>query len=192
MRILCFGDSNTFGYDPRALSGGRYGAQSRWVDLLAQQSGWEVVNAGENGREIPSWDYELQDVLQLLSCCEPLDLLIVLLGYNDLLQGLSAEAVAARMEHFLRQVPLAHGNILLIGPPPMKRGAWVESDQLVADCVRLCTLYGSLAHELGIRFVDAGKWKIDMAFDGVHFSEQGSRFFAQKLLAALCDLLCEV
>ena len=53
MRVLCFGDSNTYGYDPRSYFGGRYPAISRWVDLLAAKTGWDVINAGENGREIP-------------------------------------------------------------------------------------------------------------------------------------------
>lgn len=52
MRILCFGDSNTCGYDPRGFFGDRYGAEDRWVDLLAKQTGHECINAGANGREI--------------------------------------------------------------------------------------------------------------------------------------------
>ena len=37
MKMLCFGDSNTYGYDPRSYFGGQYPAQHRWVDLLAQK-----------------------------------------------------------------------------------------------------------------------------------------------------------
>ena len=46
MNVLCFGDSNTYGYDPRGYFGGRYDAGSRWVDLLAlndvEADGWLV------------------------------------------------------------------------------------------------------------------------------------------------------
>ena len=52
MKILCFGDSNTYGYDPRSYFGGQYPAKHRWVDLLAQKLDCKAVNAGENGREI--------------------------------------------------------------------------------------------------------------------------------------------
>ncbi len=38
--VLCFGDSNTYGYDPRSYFGGRYDADSRWVDILAAKTGW--------------------------------------------------------------------------------------------------------------------------------------------------------
>ena len=37
MRLLCFGDSNTYGYDPRSYLGGRYGETVRWPCLLAER-----------------------------------------------------------------------------------------------------------------------------------------------------------
>ena len=67
MRLLCFGDSNTYGYDPRSYFGSRYDAANRWVDLLAAKTGWELLNAGQNGREIPRRAHELQQVQQLLT-----------------------------------------------------------------------------------------------------------------------------
>jgi lysophospholipase L1-like esterase len=38
-----------------------------------------------------------------------------------------------------------------------------------------------VAGELGIAFLDAGQWEIALAFDGVHFSEEGHRMFAQNI-----------
>ena len=46
MKILCFGDSNTYGYDPRSYFGGQYPAQNRWVDLLAQKLDCKAVRRG--------------------------------------------------------------------------------------------------------------------------------------------------
>jgi len=57
-RILCFGDSNTYSYDPRSYLGGRYPASVRWTALL-QAAGWTVVNEGENGRCIPQMEIEV-------------------------------------------------------------------------------------------------------------------------------------
>ncbi len=54
MEVICFGDSNTYGYNPRGYFGGRYDADSRWVDILAAETDWTVYNMGQNGREIPS------------------------------------------------------------------------------------------------------------------------------------------
>ncbi|HIT31090.1 MAG TPA: lipase, partial [Candidatus Scatomorpha stercoravium] len=43
MKAVCFGDSNTWGYDPRSYFGGRYGEADRWPEILAAATGWEVV-----------------------------------------------------------------------------------------------------------------------------------------------------
>ena len=50
MNIICFGDSNTYGYDPRSYLGDRYDPDSRWVDILATKTGWTVRNLGTAGR----------------------------------------------------------------------------------------------------------------------------------------------
>ena len=52
MNVICFGDSNTYGYDPRSWLGGRYDAGSRWVYILTSETGWTIRNMGVNGREI--------------------------------------------------------------------------------------------------------------------------------------------
>ncbi len=182
MQILCFGDSNTYGYDPRGYFGDRYAAEDRWPDLLAKQTGWEVINAGANGREIPRKPYDLP----LLGVHAPVDMFLVMLGTNDLLQGASAKEVAARMETFLKQLLPHCKRILLIAPPPMKRGAWVDMDALVSESIQLTEEYKELAEELRIPFVDTQGWNIDLAFDGVHFSEAGHHTFAEKLWASIC------
>ena len=53
MKIISFGDSTTYGDDPRSRLRGRYVADSCWVDILAAETGWTVQNMGLNGREIP-------------------------------------------------------------------------------------------------------------------------------------------
>ena len=185
MKILCFGDSNTYGYDPRSYFGSQYPAEYRWVDLLAQKLGCKAVNAGENGREIPRREGELQRFDLMLSNQKPMDLLIVMLGGNDLLQGNSVEIVVQRMEVFLARIPLEKAQIVLIAPPLMKPGTWVTDERLLEDCVRLNAAYGTVAQKLGVHFVDATDWDIDVTFDGVHYSEKGHKTFAKNLYLAL-------
>ena len=188
MRVLCFGDSNTYGYDPRAVFGGRYPSEVRWTDRLAAGTGWDVVNAGENGREIPRREGELRRFTELVRREKP-DCLVVLLGGNDLLQGAAPGETAERMERFLRQVPaLPRERILLIGPPPVSRGAWVPSERLVQDAEELSRRYRALSEELGCRFADGGEWDVELCFDGVHFTEAGHAAFAEGLYQALQGL----
>lgn len=116
MKVICYGDSNTYGYDPRSWLGGRYDADSRWVDILAAETGWTVRNWGEPGQEIPPAAPALP---------AGTDRLILMLGGNDLLLGRSPEEAAARLEHLLSGFPLSPEQILLIAPPPMAPGEWV-------------------------------------------------------------------
>ena len=176
MTVICFGDSNTYGYDPRGYFGGRYDADSRWVDILASETGWTISIMGQNGREIPS---------SAPSFPSDTDLLIIMLGTNDLLQGRSPEQAAERLERFLSGVSLDRSRVLLIAPPPVTLGEWVPSPQLIDGSRAFARLCQALAERLGIRFADAGTWGIPLAYDGVHFTEQGHKAFAAGLLEEL-------
>lgn len=188
MKILCFGDSNTYGYDPRSFFGDRYPAQQRWPDLLARKLGCTVVNAGENGREIPTRDYQLRSFAQLLSSQQPVDLLIVMLGTNDLLQGNPAKAVCQRMSDFLEQIPLEREKLLLIGPPVLARGEWVPSDMLVREAAELNRQYKILARSLGIACMDAGEGRVPLAFDGVHLTGEGHCVLVQLIYEKILEV----
>ena len=175
-KVICYGDSNTFGYDPRSYFGGRYDAECRWVDILAARTGWELHNNGINGREIPRREAEFP---------ESADLLIVMLGTNDLLQGSSVDQVTNRMEVFLNGLTLEKDKVLLIAPPPMQPGEWVLGQGLIDASMQLAEAYQRLAKRLGVRFADAGKWDVSLAFDGVHFTEEGHKAFAEGLFKEL-------
>lgn len=172
MKVICFGDSNTFGYDPCARCGEPY--DRRWTDILAEKTGWQVINQGVNGREVPE---------EPVSIPADTDLFLVMLGTNDLLQLDTPEATAARMEGFLSGADPK--KVVLIAPPPMVYGDWVQDEELMEDSRRLAMLYEALCGRLGIRFLNAGTWQVPLAYDGVHFTQEGQAAFAQGLCNAL-------
>ncbi len=174
MKVVCYGDSNTYGYDPRGFFGGQY--DHPWPEILAVKTGWDVVNEGMNGREIPE---------RSVSFPEDTDLLIVVLGTNDLLQFWSPEAACEKMEQFLESLTPDRDKILLIAPPPMKFGEWVLDQGLIDNSITLAKYYKTLAECLGIRFADAGAWNISLAYDGVHLTEAGHRTFADGVIEYL-------
>ena len=190
-RILCYGDSNTYGYDPRSYLGGRYPKHIRWTGLL-EHAGWDVVNEGENGREIPTREWQFQTAVKTVTQAAPMDVVTVMLGANDLLQHavFTAEDVAARMERFLRKltIHISDTRLLLIAPPPMRPGEWVYEQRLLTESARLGACYRKLAEVLGIGFADAGIWNVETAYDGVHFSEAGHAAFAKGLLTQLSEM----
>ena len=169
MHIVCFGDSNTFGYDPRGFFGGRY--EKPWPSILAEQMDLPVVNEGQNGREIPGQGIAVSA-----------DLLIVMLGTNDLLQGASVQTAAERRERFLEQLKV---TVFLVAPPLMTRGSWVPASSLVDASAALGERYRELAVRRRIGFADAGHWQLPLCFDGVHLTEEGHRIFAEKLYEIL-------
>lgn len=184
MKVLCYGDSNTYGYDPRGFFGDRYPKESRWVDILAQKLKWEIRNEGQNGREIPRRPFQYQHVEEQLAQSVP-DVFVVTLGTNDLLRGVAAMDACSRMDAFLRYIQPKSKQLLLIAPPPMKRGEWVTEEKLIAESVKLAEAYQALSQKQGIAFVNAGQWNVELAFDGVHFTEAGHRGFAEGLYAHL-------
>ena len=125
MRILCFGDSNTYGYDPRSYFGGRYGPEERWVDLLSGLCGAECVNLGSNGRSIPRPGAGPAPGAG--------ERLIVMLGTNDILSGAAAEECAHRMEAFLSGCALTPGSALIVAPPALVPGEWTGSGGVIAE-----------------------------------------------------------
>ena len=187
MTLICFGDSNTWGYDSRSYLGGRYDEGTRWPCLLSSALGAEVRELGENGRCVPHTAAEHSRALAELRRAAPADWLLVMLGGNDLLTADEplAETPAARMELFLPRVralpALEQARTLLIAPPPFVRGAWVGTDRLVSESRRLAGLYGRVAARLGISFLDAGA--LPLQYDGVHFTEEAHRLLAGKLAA---------
>ncbi len=184
MKVICFGDSNTYGYDPRSWIGGRYAREDRWVDILADMTGWDVSNMGENGRAIPT---------KAAAFAEDADMIIVMLGTNDLLMGMEPEAVSEKMERFLSALDAGGAGdagmekIVLIAPPPVTAGEWVQDADTIGYSIRLAELYGKAAERCGVRFADAGKWNVSMTYDGVHFTEEGHRAFAEGLYRYLTD-----
>jgi len=172
MKIICFGDSNTWGYDPRGYFGGRY--DHPWPGMLAEKLCCTVMNWGENGREIPAGTVDFP---------AEADLVIIMLGTNDLLQGASPEAVCDRMKRFL--TALNREKVLLIAPPPMVLGEWVSDQNLVDYSSSIAKLYKTLSERLGARFADSGQWNVPIAFDGVHLTEKGHRVFGENLYKEL-------
>lgn len=174
MKILCLGDSNTYGYDPRSYIGSRYPESVRWTSGL---EGNEVINCGLNGMTVPR---SHNRAAGLIRSNDP-DLVVVMLGTNDLTGGLSAEQIAERMEAFLDSISSLGRPVLLIAPPVLQYGEWVMDDDIIEESGRLGDVYRELAERKGCLFADAGKWGIEMTFDGVHFSPEGHSVFAEHM-----------
>ena len=173
MVLLCFGDSNTWGFDPRLPLGGRY--ETPWPKLLADLTGHAVLNCGENGRTIPHSFAHVALLHRLVNETRP-DKLLIMLGTNDILSLFPGDpaAVGNRMERLLTHLreTFSSLSILLLAPPPV---------EIPVDSDGLAEVYAGIARRLEIDFVDTNQWNIPLAYDGVHFTEEGHTIFARQL-----------
>ncbi len=114
-----------------------------------------------------------------------------MLGTNDILQGQSAEAAAQQMASFLDAMlkSVGEAKMLLISPPALCPGDWVQSDDVIAESEQLARYYAHLAGARHIAFADAAKWGVGLAFDGVHFTKEGHGAFFEGAYAALKTLV---
>lgn len=193
-KIFCFGDSNTYGYDARSMVGERLPARQRWVDILHELSGWEVINGGMNGRKIPRDSWAVGDFDRELSACGAVDLVLIMLGTNDLLMSFhpDIEKIGVRMERFARHVlehPSVAGDgtrILLVAPPVTGLEA-IGQDGFGFDeeAGKFAACYREIAGRLGLRFADAAAWNPALAHDGVHLAPEGHIALAAGLWRVL-------
>ena len=194
-RIIFFGDSNTFGYDPRAIFGGRYSEDIRWTDIVARDLSdtLKVAPRGMNGRCIPRSEYEIEALEKLIKAFAPLDYFAIMLGTNDVLltdNPRPAEAID-NMRRLLERLQSDDYEILLIIPPLMFPGSTSHSPfwKYEEASKRLAEGYREIADELGLRTIDASKWMVDLDVDGVHISERGSLEFAEHMKDALLEII---
>lgn len=184
-RVLCFGDSNTYGYAPYDA---RYAADIRWTGRLAAGLGadWEVIEAGRNGRMIANpescWaDTDgLSAIMRYLE--QPLDAIVLLLGSNDALVKTATE-IAEDMERLLQLIlGQSQAQILLLSPTH----GWLMNRSVVEQ---LAPLYAGLAQRYGCCFADAQSWGIALSEDGGHFALAGHAVFAQQVQTLLLRML---
>lgn len=199
-KILFYGDSNTYGYDPRGLRAGRYAAEHRWPDILASElaGSWIVEADGMNGRPIAESDFSFRVLERSIKEASPLDYFAVMLGSNDIAHGggESAKSIAGRMEamiDFVEGLPVfrdAGATVILIADPLISGGGprGGPPREYAKTFTELAEEYAEIARRRKLLFVNTQGWEIDFAFDGGHFSEKGCVQFAEHMKKYLLSL----
>jgi lysophospholipase L1-like esterase len=205
-RILCFGDSNTWGYDPAAKD--RFDKDVRWTGVFSSSlgSGYEVIEEGLNGRttvwEDPIEGYK-NGYSYLIPCLEthrPLDLVIIMLGTNDLKKRFNvsafdiAQSVGVLVNVVLHSAAGRNGSapqVLLIAPPSVATltGFAEMFEGAEPKSLKLGAYYHQVALELGCAFLYAGEIIRSSEVDGIHFDAEEHAKLGKAIAAAAQDLL---
>lgn len=204
--ILCYGDSNTWGYHPATKE--RYSRTERWVGVLRQELGddYEVIAEGLNGRTTV-WDDPIEgykngkeQLIPILTSHKPVDLVTIMLGTNDLKRrfGLGAFDIAegaGTLVEIVQKSDCGPGDsaprVLLIAPPPLAQltdfadmfeGGTDKSRQFSHQ-------YQRVAQELGCEFLDAGTVIVSSDLDGIHLDVSEHKKLGLAVAARIKEIL---
>ena len=209
-RILCFGDSNTYGYDPR---GGRYDEDTRWPTRLGKLLGddYTVIEEGFGGRtcvfDDPTEGGFKSGAAYLPPCLmshNPLDLVMIMLGTNDTKRrfGMSPMTIGDGMMQLVRLTRWygadAQGQpprVMIVAPAPIseavRRARFAECFGPDAPEVSrgLAAEFRRISRLLRCDFLDAGAWAEPSEADGVHLTAEAHARLAEGARRAVLEAL---
>jgi len=214
IKVLCYGDSNTNGTKPDRS--GRFAADERWTGLLQKQLGdtYYVIEEGLGGRTTDLEHYNADKpsrngLIYFKACVDshmPLDIIIVMLGTNDLktMYERSAEDVAQALKQYPEYVDkycadrnLKRPKIILVSPAFMNENAlkFVESmpkpgvyDEVSAQKSRqFADPIKRVAQETGCEFFDAAP-VTQTGDDGCHLDQQSHKNLADNFAKIITEL----
>jgi len=203
-RILAFGDSLTWGHRPE--DGLRHPWDSLWPATLQAElgQGFTVIADGVCGRATAFDDHTApcernatRSLPVAIDAHMPLDLIVIMLGTNDLKpnMGVHADYAArglARLVHLARTHPQKGDypvpKLVLVAPPPSIHpagGRLLGGDFRNDESRRLAPLYQALALETGCGFFDAGAVAEVSPIDGIHMDAANTAGIGRALAAVV-------
>ena len=204
--VLCYGDSNTWGYEP--ATGNRFPEDVRWPGVLAHELGddFRVIEEALNGRttvrDDPVEEYKNgKDYLRpCLESQAPLDLVIIALGVNDLKARFFASASDAAdgagvLVSIAQRSGVGPGGnspaVLLVAPPPV--GHLTELAQMFAGAGEkskgFSRQYRRVAQKYGCRLLDAGEVVQASDRDGIHLEAAEHRKLGEDIATSVKETL---
>jgi len=204
-RILCFGDSYTWGYIP-GTNHERFSEEIRFPKVLQKLLGndFEIIEEGLNSRTLVSEDERpgkqgrngSQYLIPCLDSHDPLDLVIIMLGTNEMkhkFQTSSEEIGSLFEENFIKvilnrksQFRDSYPKLLIISLPVINESAEYALVRYVggtAKSKQLSKIYSDIAKTNECYFVDASK--LAVGIDGVHLTEESHVKLAEMLYNAV-------
>jgi len=205
--ILCYGDSNTWGTNP--ANGERFGWNERWPGALRETLGarYHVIEEGLPGRTTV-WDDPVEGykngktyLIPCLDSHKPLDLVIIMLGTNDLKMRFSVPTYdvansAGVLVNIVQKSEAGPGGqappVLLLAPPPFgKLSGYAETfgEGASARSRRFAEHYRRVAEEYGCAFLDAGAVIASSDIDGIHFELSEHQKLSRAVAAEIKRIL---
>ncbi len=188
-KVLCFGDSNTFGFNP--ADGSRFSEDIRWTGRLKKffADRVEITEAGGNNRTAFS-DNPQGDIFTGYKAVQPYlssryDIIILAAGINDLQKfyNVSLEDFKNGLERFVRFVKAnaQESKILLLAPSKLKKcilnGYFGQLfDEIsIEKSLKLDEIYKEIAQECGCEILNLNDVAETSDIDGLHYTKEQHR-----------------
>ena len=201
-KVLCFGDSNTFGFIPE--SGKRYDRNTRWSGILAQLAAgrFEIIEAGCNNRTAftdnpAGFEQTGCKVLPTL-LTKDLDCVILAIGVNDLqiFYNPTLEEIKTGMQRLVDIVRACSpdAEIILAAPARLDENifngyfAAMFDKRSIEKSLHLAKIYEEIAAEKDCSFIDWDKIVKVSPKDGLHLESDAHKKIAEKMLEQLLSL----
>lgn len=204
-KVVCYGDSNTWGYEPGTQE--RYARENRWTGTMEKRlgEGYSVVEEGLNGRTtvwkdpIEGYKSGKEYLVPCLETHKPIDLVVVMLGTNDLKARFSVTAYdvaegAGTLVDMVSKSETGQGEnspeTLLIAPPPIAelteykdsfRGARKKSRKLTQEFERV-------SDETGCHLLKAENYVVSSEIDGIHLDKSEQQKLGQAVAARVKEI----
>lgn len=207
--ILCYGDSNTYGYIPGY--GNRYSKEERWTGILQEVLGEEyiIIEEGYNGRTTKyddPVDAERNGWKNLRKCIETykqVDVALIMLGSNDVKKSFGAKAedsannvgeIADFIKEYYRNLQKSEPAILIISPPILSDvvlsgifdGEFDERS--INESLKFSNSFKELAANKSLFYFDGASVTKPSYIDGLHLDPESHN----KLAVALSEKLKEI
>ena len=207
--ILCYGDSNTFGYVPG--SGMRYPYDVRYPGRLQMLLGddYRIIEEGCSGRTtihddpIDGWKNGLDYLKPCLHSHKPIDIVVMMLGSNDLKETfhLTAKEIAQGagvlvdvIKEFTMERQGFIPQIVLVSPPEIGSGIGTSPfygafyERAIEESRNFPEAFREVAEQKGCIFFDAAKYIYPSDIDSLHLTPEGHRILADKL----CEIIKKI
>lgn len=202
-KIICYGDSNTFGYNP--VNGSRYNENNLWTSVLQRNLGteYEVINEGMCDRtgfinNPKGFLFSAQKHFpKLISKSEDIDLLIIWLGTNDLQfqYDISMGTIEKGLENLIKIAQPKAKNIIII-PPVILSEKILEGffsfqfdKTSVTKSRKVGRIFRTLANVYHCEYFDINKVTTPSDIDGLHYNEESHTIIGNNL-SNLISKLC--
>ena len=194
-KILCYGDSNTFGFNPK--NGKRFSEDKRWSGILKNTlaKNYKVIEEGLNNRtafvDNPSFEHSTKLHLpEIIKNIDNIEYLILAVGVNDFQfqYDLNLETLEIELKNLIEIVQDKNIKPIIVIPTELNANIFngyfscLFNQKSIKKSQELSKIYQKIALESGCKFINFDTFTKPSKLDGLHYDEASHKLIAQEII----------